>query len=138
VPNEVAKRGRDTTFIITPSHFRPSPTSDYLIQPINDTQTKMAESQDSQKKHKRQDEEVRLWENEVTTLEILPRDEWKTDSNYRLICKIAGCGTRGRSDKDDMCKKHYTIFTKVGVSTGGREKKRGKPAKKKKTVSVAV
>jgi hypothetical protein len=72
----------------------------------------MAESQDSQKKRKRQDEEVE--HNVVTTLEILPRDEWKTDSNYRLMCKIAGCGTRGRSDKDDMCKKHYTIFYESG------------------------
>jgi hypothetical protein len=37
------------------------------------------------------------------------------------------------------CAKSTTLFfTKAGVSTGGREKKQGKPAKKKKTVSVAV
>ncbi|KAL7512321.1 hypothetical protein ACHAXN_009520 [Cyclotella atomus] len=56
-------------------------------------------------------------------LTILPRHEWKTDNNYRLICKISGCATRGRSEKDDMCKKHYSMFVKAGIGTGGREKK---------------
>ena len=56
-------------------------------------------------------------------LRILPRDEWKKDAKHRLICKIEGCPTRGRSDRDDMCKKHYTMFTNAGLDTGGQSKK---------------
>ena len=77
----------------------------------------------------------------IDSLQILPRDEWKTDSNYRLICKVSGCTTRGRGDRDDMCKRHYSMFREVGRSTGGesgRGKKKGGRQKKEKVEHVDV
>jgi hypothetical protein len=69
----------------------------------------------------------------VLQLKILPRDQWKKDGNYRLICKIDGCTKRGRTEKDDMCKRHYTMFRNAGRDTTleGESKKTSK--KKKKT-----
>ena len=38
---------------------------------------------------------------------------------HHLLCKVEGCKTQGRSDRDDMCKRHFTMFTKAGRSTKG-------------------
>ena len=83
----------------------------------------MADAQTSESKRKRNDDESQpdpAVGEDITQLKILLRDEWKSDSNYRLLCKISGCMTRGRSEKDDMCKRHYTMFKAAGVGTGGR------------------
>ena len=69
----------------------------------------------------------------VLQLKILPRDQWKKDGNYRLICKIDGCTKRGRTEKDDMCKRHYTMFRNAGRDTtleGESSKKTSKKRKK--------
>ena len=71
----------------------------------------------------------------VLQLKILPRDQWKTDGNYRLICKIDGCTKRGRTEKDDMCKRHYTMFRNAGRDTTleGEGKKKSSKKRKKTT-----
>ena len=67
----------------------------------------------------------------VMQLKILPREQWKKDGNYRLLCKIDGCTTRGRTEKDDMCKKHYTMFMNAWRDTGGRSQKERKQSMKR-------
>ena len=71
----------------------------------------------------------------VLQLKILPRDQWKKDNNYRLICKIDGCTKRGRTEKDDMCKRHYTMFRNAGRDTTleGESKKKSSKKRKKTT-----
>lgn len=51
---------------------------------------------------------------DVSNLEILPRDQWQT-----AVCKIKGCTKRQQSGKDNMCSRHYTMFKKAGVGTKG-------------------
>lgn len=70
---------------------------------------------------------------EVMQLKILPRDQWKKDYNYRLICKIDGCTKRGRTEKDDMCKRHYTMFRNAGRDTTWESGKKSSKKKKKTT-----
>ena len=104
----------------------------YCLRPVEIPN--MADAQTSESKRKRNDDESQsdqAIDEDINQLKILPRDQWKTDSNYRLLCKISGCMTRGRSEKDDMCKRHYTMFKAAGVGTGGRRVKK-KVARKKK------
>ena len=68
----------------------------------------------------------------VMQLKILPRDQWKKDGNYRLICKIDGCTKRGRTEKDDMCKRHYTMFKNAGRDTTAEGESKKKTSKKRK------
>ena len=104
-------------------HLKPE-SPETAITPNSETTT-------TTRKRKADESSQQPSEEHPSNLKILPRSEWLTDGNYRLLCKISGCVTRGRSDRDDMCKRHYGMFRKAGVCTGGRQKKR-KVVKKNK------
>ena len=54
---------------------------------------------------------------DIFNLRILSKNNRKQKPNGRCLCKIEDCSIQGRSDKDDLCKRHFTLFNKVGRST---------------------
>jgi len=63
------------------------------------------------------DEEEALYP-DVAELKILPiQDRIRKESGHPL-CKVEGCTKQGQgSTTDDMCKGHFTLFKKAGMST---------------------
>ena len=53
----------------------------------------------------------------IEDLIILPKKDWLRNQKHHLLCKVEECKTQGRSDRDDMCKRHFTMFKNAGRST---------------------
>lgn len=75
---------------------------------------------------------------DVSALEILPPDECKhrekRNSRSRLLCKVAGCNTEGRKNQDDMCARHFSMFSSNGVGTCQAAPEARKQSKKRQAL----
>ena len=66
---------------------------------------------------KKDDDEQSKIPPEVAELKITPKKDRKRNARSHLLCKVEGCTTQGRSEKDDMCKRHFSMFEKAGRDT---------------------
>jgi len=54
---------------------------------------------------------------DVTEMKIIPIKDRMKKANGFPFCKVEGCPKQGRSESDQMCRSHFTLFKKAGRST---------------------